>query len=1565
MTVKITAFAGAEGILYFTRGEGCGGHDHGLRGEHGVGPEQYFVKGQEGNPVGVWHGAGAALLGLEAGAPVREKDAEAVFGQMANPVAFEAFMATAEERIAAEGLTGAAAAAELEAAAAAARLGGRGYRFKTLEERVKARVKAERVNVDLDQERVRAIELEEAAKATPKARNFYDVTFSPSKSSSVYYAGLIASERRAEAERMREIHREAVAEALEYFQQEAGYARAGHHGKAPDGRPSVGRWVDAHEWVMSLWDHQTNREGEPQLHTHALVLNRVRTVTEDGTEKWRALDGASLYRAQRAAAAIYERGFEQRMEAEFPVAYRLRPDGKARELVGISEEERAALSTRAAQVSKKVEKWAAEYEARTGQAPSPYARTLMQQDAARITRERKKPIGSESELLRQWETMVGQRLKTTLAAMAERAEAAAIDARGRGDADRWERHVVIGQAIERVQSQRSTWTRADLMFAINEVLPDRLGPSVLAQRGYTTALLEELADEALSGRYGVVMVQGMELIPVPEEFRRADGRSVYQPSHGERYATLAYLDAEQRVISRAKARGALALSQAAIADALEEAAQGGRPLGDDQANVVAGVLGDARPIDVVVGPAGAGKSTAQGTIARAWEATGRRVIGLAPSSKAAQVLQAQGLTLAMNIDRFLMRAKGQGPRHEVDLFALRPGDMVVLDEAGMASTEHIVQISKMVEAVGGKLVLCGDDAQLAAVEAGGLFRELARMGEALQLDTVRRFRDEDGTVREWEARASLGLREGRVHALDAYRIRGRIQSGTVEEMAAAIQRSYVADQLRGVHSVVMTSTEEQATNLSAAIRAELAALGKVEAAGVELANGTLAGVGDLIQTRENINNLTDSAGMAVFNRYLYRVASRSADGSLTVDRVTGRDEQGAEQTAGRVTLPADYVAEHVTLGYAGTIHSVQGDTVKVGYGLVTSAATREQMYVEATRGSLENFLFVGLERDEEELSVLAGVLANTGAERSASETLRTELEWIESLGAHAPVWEDLVEQHQRTKHQEILAESLGEELYERLRVEDPSTVYRQLWAAELAGHDARALVADALGSDGLGAADTVDKVPSLLFWRIDRQLKTRTPEREPAGASWVERTPADLEGPAGELARARAEAMDARVQALGERAVQEPPAWALERLGPVPEDLEQRAEWQQRVAAVEAYREQYQVEAPSTVIGPPPGRGMVTQYAAWEAAYQAMGRTAEEQRLAEASAATLREQVEIWQREQEWAPPSVAEELARVTEQRRTHEQEEALARAQAELVADPEQRVRLSEQAEAARVQAERVAGLGAAIEERHAERESWYERTAALREQAEAALSELIRRKVDQPERQAEPEAEAQRQAEPEAGREPSQYEREREAFTRLADHWSRQQPLKRIDVERQAEPEAGREPSQREREREAFTRLAAQWDAREQQAAPEITAAREPEQTPAAPQVSIEELRPQVSLRVLTELWEAQQRTVQPEAPTVRERTERAEAGRTAEAEPTLRQQIEAQLSERREVQERLEAERAARREIEPERSMQEITRDHHYHQQALELEAEQSMAVVAERGGPVIEGPGIER
>ena len=59
-----------------------------------------------------------------------------------------------------------------------------------------------------------------------------------------------------------------------------------------------------------------------------------------------------------------------------------------------------------------------------------------------------------------------------------------------------------------------------------------------------------------------------------------------------------------------------------------------------------------------------------------------------------------------------------------------------------------------------------------------------------------------------------------------------------------------------------------------------------------------------------------------------------------------------------MTLPADYAASHVRLGYAATAHGHQGDTVDVSLTVVTAATTHRSLYVGATRGRHENRLLV-------------------------------------------------------------------------------------------------------------------------------------------------------------------------------------------------------------------------------------------------------------------------------------------------------------------------------------------------------------------------------------------------------------------------------------------------------------------------------------------------------------------------------------------------------------------------------------------------------------------------------
>ena len=94
-------------------------------------------------------------------------------------------------------------------------------------------------------------------------------------------------------------------------------------------------------------------------------------------------------------------------------------------------------------------------------------------------------------------------------------------------------------------------------------------------------------------------------------------------------------------------------------------------------------------------------------------------------------------------------------------------------------------------------------------------------------------------------------------------------------------------------------------------------------------------------TRRNDRRLTTTTGEPVRNRDTWTVTAIHADGSITVSHQGGH---------GDVTLPADYVREHVRLGYAATEHGWQSDTVDTAIALTSPATTRRGLYVAATRG---------------------------------------------------------------------------------------------------------------------------------------------------------------------------------------------------------------------------------------------------------------------------------------------------------------------------------------------------------------------------------------------------------------------------------------------------------------------------------------------------------------------------------------------------------------------------------------------------------------------------------------
>ena len=290
------------------------------------------------------------------------------------------------------------------------------------------------------------------------------------------------------------------------------------------------------------------------------------------------------------------------------------------------------------------------------------------------------------------------------------------------------------------------------------------------------------------------------------------------------------------------------------------------------------------------------------------------------------------------------------------------------------------------------MLLVGDWAQLQSVDAGGAFPLLAEArDDTPELTEVHRF------VNEWEKDASVDLRLGRTKVISTYFRHERVKDGTHAEMVDAAYLAWRADLRAGRSSLLVTESTDAMVELNERARAERLRDGEtLPSREVGLQDGTRASVGDLIITRQNHRRIHALRGGWVKNGDRWRVTDVNDDGSVVVQRLGMR-------FGGSVVLPADYVAEHVDLGYAITAHRAQGMTVDTAHVVVTGSTTRENFYVAMTRGRESNIAYVALDRPDdshaapspEEVTaktILFGVLQHSGVELSAHQTIKEEQE---------------------------------------------------------------------------------------------------------------------------------------------------------------------------------------------------------------------------------------------------------------------------------------------------------------------------------------------------------------------------------------------------------------------------------------------------------------------------------------------------------------------------------------------------------------------------------------------
>nr|WP_283251578.1 AAA family ATPase [Aeromicrobium duanguangcaii] len=295
----------------------------------------------------------------------------------------------------------------------------------------------------------------------------------------------------------------------------------------------------------------------------------------------------------------------------------------------------------------------------------------------------------------------------------------------------------------------------------------------------------------------------------PTRFRRGDGTSHFRPQHATVFTSEELLAAEDRLLARAESRTAPTVSTDVIARVCQRKHHG-HHLSDEQATALNRVAASARQLDLLIGPAGAGKTTAMYALRRAWEAEHGRgsVVGLAPSAAAAKVLADDLGIDGENTTKWLHE-------HVRGTAGFRPGQMVIIDEATLAGTLSLDRLTGLAEAAGAKVLLVGDWAQLQSVDAGGAFNLLTqRRDNPPELTEVHRL------AHSWERTASLDLRHGRTAAIATYIRHDRVHEGSTTQMLDAAYAAWRVDVASGRSSVLVTDARQAVIELNTRARAE-------------------------------------------------------------------------------------------------------------------------------------------------------------------------------------------------------------------------------------------------------------------------------------------------------------------------------------------------------------------------------------------------------------------------------------------------------------------------------------------------------------------------------------------------------------------------------------------------------------------------------------------------------------------------------------------------------------------------------------------------------------------------
>lgn len=689
--------------------------------------------------------------------------------------------------------------------------------------------------------------------------------------------------------------------------------------------------------------HYTSRAGDPHRHLHLQVNARVFAAgawrglhsvgLRDMIEAINGIGHAAVATDPDFREALAARGFT--LDAETGEIEQLAP------YVG-------AFSARTSQIHRNIDRYEAEWRREhPGEGPGPRLREVWDRRAWADARPDKIVPTDGADLVARWNAELrdlGYR---------DPASPAVLEAKPVGWIDR---DGAAGWVISQLGAKWSAWNAADIRGKVEILLAQT---NLVAEPAARIELAEDI-----TARAAARCVRLLASPDVPEHVRSMTSQHVMKVE----------ADLVHRLARRAETPARRVRLQG----------RGLARIDPTQAAVVGTLAGDGQLV-VVEGAAGAGKTTALRSAQAMLARQGHRLLVVTPTLKAAEVAAAEtgadGHSAAWLIHQHGWRWDDDGhwarrPNTTPDPAArLRPGDLLLVDEAGMLDQDTARALLSVVDEARARVALVGDRHQLPAVGRGGVLDHAlawANPTAAVSLEKVHRFTDPD------YAALSLKMRKGEDPEAVFESLHRR---GQVVIHPSDIERDLALAQAGASGDLVVADTREQVARLNAAIRDQRQVTAE-STVSMTTSRGERIGIGDRVATRRNHHDL------GVANRQTWTVTGISNDGRLTL-RGRGRDR----------VLPAEYANRFVELAYATTVHGAQGETVDAAHVAIGDTTGAAAAYVAMTRGRERNTTHLVAESVEDARRQWVEVFARDRADLGPAHAKRKAIEAIDRYGS--------------------------------------------------------------------------------------------------------------------------------------------------------------------------------------------------------------------------------------------------------------------------------------------------------------------------------------------------------------------------------------------------------------------------------------------------------------------------------------------------------------------------------------------------------------------------------------